>query len=176
MDAAGPHLRPEPLESKRLLLAPVSVEDADEAVSTFDDAELHTYMGGVPSNLDELRERYFRQATGRSPDGSEDWLNWTVRSRESTRIVGIAQATRRHDGNGRVAEIAWVIAKPYQGQGLATEAAATVMAWLRTQGVVTFVAHIHPDHRASMKVAHHLGMRATEAVVDGEIRWTTTGT
>ena len=57
------------------------------------------------------------------------------------------------------------------GEGLATEAAAAAMAWLRDQGVTRFVAHVHPDHRASSAVARHLGLAATEARRHAEVRW-----
>ena len=71
------------------------------------------------------------------------------------------------------AEIAWVIASPFQGQGYAKEAAAEIVAWLREHRVCVFVAHIHPMHAASIAVARHLGLTATEVRVDGETRWTT---
>ena len=45
-------------------------------------------------------------------------------------------------GGGHVAEIAWVVGLPWQGQGIATEAARTVVAWLLGQGVQTITAWI----------------------------------
>ena len=45
------------------------------------------------------------------------------------------------------------------------------MAWLRDQGVTRFVAHVHPDHGASAAVARHLGLAATDARHQGEVRW-----
>ena len=45
------------------------------------------------------------------------------------------------------------------------------MAWLRDQGVTRFVAHVHPDHGASAAVARHLGLAATDARRQGEVRW-----
>jgi len=32
---------------------------------------------------------------------------------------------------------------------------------------------VHPEHRASIRVAERLGLTATDIVVDGETRWTT---
>jgi RimJ/RimL family protein N-acetyltransferase len=46
-----------------------------------------------------------------------------------------------------------------------------MVGWLREQGVTTLVAHVHPDHKASARVAAALGLIATATVVDGEIRW-----
>jgi RimJ/RimL family protein N-acetyltransferase len=45
-------------------------------------------------------------------------------------------------------------------------------AWLRAGGIAHLVAHVHPEHRASERVAERLGLTATDVVVDGETRWT----
>ncbi|MCM3660482.1 GNAT family N-acetyltransferase [Georgenia satyanarayanai] len=69
------------------------------------------------------------------------------------------------------AEVAWVVAVPYQGRGYAREAAQRLMGWLREQGVTAVVAHVHPEHAASSGVARAIGLTETTAVVDGETRW-----
>jgi RimJ/RimL family protein N-acetyltransferase len=57
-----------------------------------------------------------------------------------------------------VAEIAWVVGTPWQGQGIATEAARALVAWLRNRSVRTVIAHIHPRHHASAAVAAAAGL------------------
>jgi RimJ/RimL family protein N-acetyltransferase len=159
------------LESDRLVLEPLRVEHADELAPILDDPALHEFTGGQPATRDELRRRFARLLTGHSPDGRDRWLNWTVRARGTGRVVGIAQATVRVDATGPSADLAWVIATAYQGQGLAKEASGLVAAWLRAQGVDRLGAHIHPGHHASMAVARAIGLAPTEATVDGETRW-----
>jgi RimJ/RimL family protein N-acetyltransferase len=46
--------------------------------------------------------------------------------------------------------------------------------WLREHGADLLVAHIHPRHQASVRVAERLGLTAGEVADDGEIRWTGT--
>lgn len=67
------------LRGKRLEMEPLRPEHADEMAPLLDDAELHTFIGGQPATRDELRDHYTRQVVGRSPDGSQRWLNWIVR-------------------------------------------------------------------------------------------------
>jgi hypothetical protein len=62
--------------------------------------------------------------------------------------AGTVQATVSGPADALVAEVAWVVATPSQGRGVATEAAQAVVEWLREQGVVEVVAHVHPDHQA----------------------------
>jgi RimJ/RimL family protein N-acetyltransferase len=164
-------LSAERLVTDRLTLDPLRVEDADELAPLLDDPAIHTYIGGRPATADELRERYRRQVAGRSPDGSACWLNWVVRRRDSGRPIGTVQATiTTHDGRP-VAQVAWIVAPSHQRRGYAREAAVEMVRWLRGQGTALVVAHVHPEHEASMAVARTLGLRPTDRRVDGEVRW-----
>ncbi len=157
------------------------------------DRSLYSFYDDERSpSLDELRERYSRQAGGLSPDGREVWHSWIVRERESGAAIGFVQATvgatagtslasvdtrtTPYDGMTS-AELAWVIAVPWQGRGYATEAAAAVRDGVRGPGSatgddVTLVhAHIAPGHVASESVARHLGLHPTDVTHEGETRW-----
>lgn len=162
------------LTTSRLDLELLRVEHAEEMAPLLDDPVLHTYIGGTPATLSQLRERYRRMVVGRSPDGSQRWLNWVLRRRVDGRAVGTLQATLYEgtpDQQGVIAEVAWVVAAPYQGRGYAREAAQTMLTWLREQDVTTVVAHVHPEHAASRGVARAIGLTETTTVVDGETRW-----
>lgn len=74
-------------------------------------------------------------------------------------------------GAGRVAAIAWMVGTPWQGRGIATEAARGMARALEEQGVRTLIAHVHPDNGASAAVAAALGLAPTTHWHDGEIRW-----
>ncbi|PPF85231.1 GNAT family N-acetyltransferase [Subtercola sp. Z020] len=143
------------------------------------DPALYAFTGGELPSIAELTARYERQTAGRSPDGVETWLNWVVTDLAGEPL-GYVQATvtGAADGAGGEpveeegqAEVAWVVATSQQGRGYATEAALALVDWLRARGVTQFVAHIHPDHRASQAVARHLGLHPTATRVDGEDRW-----
>jgi len=159
------------LSSDRLELEPLRPEHADEMAPLLDHVELHTFIGGEPATRDELRGRYTRQVVGRSPDGSQRWLNWLVRRRDSGQAVGTTQATVSEQDGGLTADVAWVIGASQQRQGYAQEAAKLMVGWLRHQGVEIVVAHVHPHHQASVAVARAVGLAPTDTVVDGEVRW-----
>jgi RimJ/RimL family protein N-acetyltransferase len=159
------------LEGPRVALEPLTVSHAEEMAPLLDDPELYGFIGGQPLTIEELRHRYQRQATGRSADGNQRWCNWIVRRRHDARAVGTVQATIAGDGHDLTAEVAWVIARGYQRNGYAREAAQVMIEWLLDRGADSVVAHIHPQHHASMAVARALGLTATTTVFDGEIRW-----
>lgn len=152
----------------RLALEPLAVRHAEEMAEVLGDPALHSFIGGVPLGPAELRSRYERLVAG-SPDPAVVWRNWVLRLRPEDRLVGTVQATVK-DG-GLTAEVAWVVGVPWQGRGIAREAAEGLVGLLLGQGVRTVVAHVHPDHTASAAVARAAGLSPTDRVEDGEIRW-----
>jgi RimJ/RimL family protein N-acetyltransferase len=85
--------------------------------------------------------------------------------------VGTVQATVSSENDRLTAHVAWVIGVTWQGQGIASEAARTLVDWLRQQDVHDIAAHIHPSHRASERVAARAGFVPTDDAVDGERVW-----
>lgn len=159
--------------SERLTMTPLVPEDADEMVQVLADSCLHQFIGGRPANLDDLRAWYRKLVDG-SPRAEEIWLNWIARRRADDQAVGTVQATVIDHGDTRTAYVAWVIGVPWQNHGFASEAARALVAWLGEHDVDDIVAHIHPDHRASAKVASRAGLAPTDECVDGEHVWRAT--
>lgn len=179
---AGPVIPP----TARLEFLPLRVDHAEEMADVLADPRLHEFIGGEPDSAEGLRARYGRMTAG-SPRPDEVWLNWVIRLREANRLVGTVQATVV-DG---VAEIAWVVGTPWQGRGIAREAARRLAESLgagrmaepvggsaaepvRNPSKVpvdVLVAHIHPDHHASAAVARAAGLAPTGQWHEGEVRW-----
>jgi RimJ/RimL family protein N-acetyltransferase len=160
-----------PLTTDRLILEPLRVDHAEEMAIVLDDIALHAFIGGEPAGVDELRHRYTVQVRGHSDDDTEHWLNWIVRRIDDDRAIGFVQATVTGPQDDLAAETAWVIGVSDQGRGYAVEAAGEMLWWLRAHGVLTVIAHVHPEHLASGAVARRLGLHPTAAIVDGEVRW-----
>ena len=94
-----------------------------------------------------------------------------MRVRASGAAAGVVQATLPAGGPAAgPAEVAWVVARPGQGRGYASEAARGLVALLGEEGW-TVVAHIHPGHLASQRVARAAGLSPTSDVRDGETCW-----
>jgi RimJ/RimL family protein N-acetyltransferase len=159
-----------PLAGARVCLEPLRVEHAEEMARVLDDPDLHTFIGGQPASVAELRSRYADQVMGYSADGSQRWLNWVVRNADA-QVVGFVQATVSGQDHQPRADVAWVIGTAYQRCGYAREAAQLMVGWLRGSGVGTVVAHIHPDHDSSNAVARRVGLTPTGDLVDGEVEW-----
>ena len=157
--------------TERLDLEPLTVEHAAELAPVLDDAALHEFTGGAPLAPAALTARYARLAERRSPDGQQLWGNWVMRVRGTSMAVGTMQVTLPAAGPAAgPAEVAWVVGRQVQGRGYAKEAASGLVALLREAGW-TVIAHIHPAHLASQRVARAAGLSPTAEVHDGEVRW-----
>lgn len=167
----GP-VAPEPLDTDRLALEPLRPTHAEEMALVLADPALHAFTGGAPDDLPALRARYARMLAG-SPEPGGSWCNWVVRVRADGRLAGTVQATVTPGDAGELtAEVAWVVGTPWQGRGIATEAARALVAWLFGHSRVTSVsAHVHPDHLASAAVARAAGLAPTAERQAGEVKW-----
>jgi len=157
--------------TERLEFEPLTESHAAGLASGLDDPALHEFIGGTPLTEPALAKRFARLQSRRSPDGGQVWANWALRARDTGAAVGTLQATLPAGGpDAGPAEVAWVVARAAQGMGYASEAAASLVGRLREAGWAV-VAHIHPDHTASQRVAHAAGLAPTDDLVDGEVRW-----
>lgn len=160
----------EVISTARLDLLPIRPEHAEEMSGVLSDPDLYEFIGGQPPTAADLRSRYQSWAAG-SPDPAQSWHNWAIRLREEGCLAGWVQATVSGRAGDRAAEVAWVIGKPWQRRGIATEAARAVVGWLERQGVPAIAAHIHPGHHASAAVATAAGLAPTHEMHDGEVLW-----
>jgi len=158
----------ERLTTTRLDLVALTAADADDLFPVLDDVALGRWTGEAPpADVEALRRRFEAWEVGGSPDGTERWLNWTMRRRDDGRAIGHLQSTVMP----RSAAIAWVVGSAFQRQGFATEAARALVTWLRRQNVSTIEASIHPGNIASQTVARRADLRPTDRLDDGEVVW-----
>lgn len=156
------------LETDRLSLLAVRVEDAGEMAPVLADPALYAFIGGGPHPLAELEALYRRWIAG-SPRSGETWHNWVIRLGDGGEAIGHLQATVL-EGERR-ADIAWLVGTAWQGRGYATEAARTLVGWLEKSGIDTITAHVHHENVASARVAERAGLEATSEIEDGEVVW-----
>ena len=157
------------METEHLRLTPLVADHATEMTEVLSDPTIYEFTGGEPPTEADLRSRYEFLEGRRSPDGTESWLNWIVFELATGSAVGVMQATVFDDGTK--ADVAWIIAPPWQGRGYAGDAAVALVDWLGARSVEQVTAHIHPRHQASRRVAAAAGLRETEFFHDGEQQW-----
>ncbi|MEK6261631.1 MAG: GNAT family protein [Planctomycetota bacterium] len=146
------------LSSERLELEPIQTRHAAFLFPILHDASIHEFIPTVPpESMDQLRTRYERLETRRSPDGSEAWLNWAIRVRATGTYIGTTQATVRQDGS---ALIAYELGAEFRGVGYAIEACQTVIDELvQGYGVGEIRAQVDTRNAPSIRLLERLSFQ-----------------
>lgn len=144
-------------ETERLLLDPLCESHAAELFNVYSDPRMYTFIPqDPPASLEALAARYRFLEARRSPDGTEQWLNWAVRLKSTRACIGCIQITLTPDGR---AQLAYEIGVPYWQQGYATEACARVIEALFALRVVEVWAELDTRNTASIRLLERLGLQ-----------------
>ena len=137
-------------------LEPQLASHAAELYAVLSDPALYAFIDGKePANEAALRQRLARLESRTSPDGTEHWLNWIVRT-VAGELVGYVQATVTPD---HAAEIAYVFGRAHWRRGYATAACRAMIAELgETYGVTRLTATLDPANAASLALVAKLGL------------------
>lgn len=147
-------------------LEPQLASHAAELYAVIADPALYEFIDTKePASEAALRKRLTRLESRTSPDGTEHWLNWIVRS-SAGELVGYVQATVTPDHS---AEIAYVLGRAHWRKGYAYAACTAMIDELRkSYGVTRLTATLDPANTASLALLRKLGLGLVWEDVPGE--------
>lgn len=144
-------------ETERMRLEPLCESHAAELFTIFSEARMYRFVPQEPpATRAMLARRFALLETRRSPEGTEAWLNWVLRSKLDSACLGCVQATIRGDDR---AQLAYELGVPYWRRGLATEACRCVVKALFDDGISEVWAELDTRNVASMRLLERLGFR-----------------
>jgi ribosomal-protein-alanine N-acetyltransferase len=138
------------MTTKRLILRPLRIEDAQALHPMYSDAEANTY-GAHPATttLDESRARLGKSIA------DPTWRAWAITLKgDDTAIGSVACYEKRQ---GKVSEIGYALKRACWGQGIVTEAVAAMIDLLFAEGQRRVFADTDTDNKASIAVLERLG-------------------
>ncbi len=168
MDGAQPSVRSAPvLETERLRLRAHRRDDYPALAAMWADPEVVRYIGGKPSSGEESWSRLVRYAGHWPLLGFGFWAIEEKRSGRFAGELGFADFKRELTPSLEGApEIGWALAAWAHGQGFATEAIRSVLAWgdanLEARRTVCLIA---PEHAVSLHLAEKFGYEKLSEVL-----------
>ena len=155
------------LETNRLLMRRLVSADLHDLYALYRDPEIRRYFPEGTLTLEETREELAWFLNGH-PDHPELGLWATLHKATGAFIGRCGLLPWTIDGVDEV-EIAYLIAKPWQRQGLGAEAAqALVRHGFETLGLKRLIALIDSAHGVSIRTAEKAGLVfEKEVVIDG---------
>lgn len=157
---------PEEFQTDRLRLRPVERADAE--------AIFRTYAGEVAPTrfMPFLRHRDVDDSAAFAERCENCWSSgaafpWAIIERASGRFMGVIELRL----SPPKADFGYILGEPFWGQGFATEAASTVVAWAIAQPAISRVwATCHPDNAASAAVLRKAGLSHEARLANWEAR------
>ncbi|WP_294089581.1 GNAT family N-acetyltransferase [Sphingomonas sp.] len=138
------------LESARLRLRPVDVDDAEALFEAYSDVALMRYWSSAPHASVEETRAYL---AGR--DAARPWRGWAITRKGSDRAIGTVFTGEIRAG---AAEIGYLLARAHWGSGIAREAVTRVLDLLLvTEDWRRIEADTDPDNAASNALLGKLG-------------------
>jgi RimJ/RimL family protein N-acetyltransferase len=141
------------LETERLLLRVWRNEDFEAYARICADAEVMRYLGGKPySRLEAWRHMAYLVGHWQL----RGFGHWAVEEKASGELIGRLGLQYPEGWPGF--EIGWTLGRDHWGKGFATEGARKVLAHAFSEmGRDHVISLIHPENRASIRVAERLG-------------------
>ncbi|MGN6662992.1 MAG: GNAT family N-acetyltransferase [Solirubrobacterales bacterium] len=141
------------IETERLYLRAMTMDDLDELVRLHEDPEVARFMGR-PTR--EWLEGWMRSSQAEWAERGHGRL--AIVGRESGEFLG--RTGLKHWPQFEETEVGWALRPEARGRGYATEAARAVLRWgfERFDGLSLVTAMIQPANVASIAVAERLGM------------------
>jgi len=153
------------LETERLILRHLEPGDLDALHALYSDAEIRRYFPEGTLTLEETREELEWFLDGH-PDHPELGLWATIRKPDGAFIGRCGLLPWTIEGRSEV-EVAYLLARPYWGRGLATEAARAIVTYaFGPLGLSRLICLVDPANTASIRVAERIGMRLESRLED----------
>jgi RimJ/RimL family protein N-acetyltransferase len=153
------------LETERLLLRHLERDDLESLFALYRDPEIRRYFPDGTLTRDETREE-LEWFLGGHPDDPELGL-WATMHKESGEFIGRCGLLPWTIDDRPEVEVAYLLARAYWGQGLATEAARAIVGHaFERLDVARLVCLIDPANGASIRVAERIGMTFEKQLED----------
>jgi RimJ/RimL family protein N-acetyltransferase len=142
------------IETDRLLLRPLTIEDLDELVAIHSEPDVVRFMGRFD------RARLLEWIEHNDADWSQrGYGRLGIVERGTARLLG--RSGLKYWPQFGETEVGWVLHPDAWGRGLATEAGGACVDWgFRYLDAAYLTAMIRPDNQRSIAVAERLGFTA----------------
>jgi RimJ/RimL family protein N-acetyltransferase len=164
-----------PIETARLTLRPFSPDDFDDLYAYQSRADVARYLHWEARDHAQVREALEDQCRETTLDAEGEWLTFAVVWREVGKVigeVGLKWLSQAH----RQGETGFVFNPGYQGRGLATEAAESMLALgFGNLGWHRIIGSCDARNHSSVRLMERIGMRREAHFVHNQIvkgEWT----
>lgn len=145
------------IETERLNLRPISLEDKEALFSYRSDKITNQFQGWIPIKLEEASE--FIQKISTTFNSPDSWFQFAIFEKNGGQMIGDLGVHFLEEGS-KQAEIGCTLSKDFQGKGYAHESLKALMNSLFYDiDLHRIFASIDPQNIGSIKMMEKLGFR-----------------
>jgi len=145
------------LETERLRIRPITIDDRSEVFEYRRDKETNKYQGWIPETIEDVD--VFIAKISMQINLPDTWFQFVIIDKETQRIVGDI-GIHFIDAENKQAEIGCTLNKDFQNKGFATESVKEVIGYLfnglKKHRIIT---SIDPDNINSIRLVERSGFR-----------------
>lgn len=158
---------PAPIRTERLVLRPLTAEDAAAILRFRGDPLTTQYLSHGPLSPEENFVRLV-QLVDAAESSSVDWFNfgWAIELRETGEVIGDGRTWNSAEppASGRIpadcGSLGYVLHPDHHGRGLGREAASALVSWLfERRGTQTVFAGVYEPNLPSRRLLAGMGFR-----------------
>lgn len=145
------------LETKRLIIRPISLNDKNEIFEYRSDAEINKCQGWIPKTIEDVET--FIGKVAKHINVPKTWFQFVIIEIESQKIVGDL-GIHFFDNDNRQVEIGCTLNKDFQHKGYATESIKRVIDYLfKELNKHRIITSIDPGNKNSIRLVERIGFR-----------------
>lgn len=145
------------LNSKRLIIRPITLDDKNELFDYRSDEETNKYQGWIPKTINDVE--IFIEKTSKIFDEADTQFQCVIIEQASQKIVGDI-GIHFFDNENKQVEIGCTLNKAFQNKGYATESLKRTIDYLfKTLNKHRIITSIDPDNINSIRLVERIGFR-----------------
>ena len=160
------------IETERLLLRPLRIDDAEHIFKTWtSDTRVTKFMSYVNHESVDVTKGWLAEVEKHNADDNSEVLDWGFELKNTGLLIGSGGAV--YKDKFQRWSIGYNIAFDYWNKGYTTEAMRAVVEYLGSMGMKHICASHAPDNPASGRVMQKIGMKfwkdGTYTCLDGRV-------
>lgn len=145
------------IETNRLILRPISLDDKNEVFEYRSDTETNKYQGWIPTTINDVE--IFIGKTSSQINEPDTWFQFVIVEKESRKIVGDL-GIHFFDLENKQVEIGCTLNKDFQNKGYATESVKSMIDFLfKDLDKHRIITSIDPKNKSSIQLVERIGFR-----------------
>lgn len=152
------------LETKRLRLRPITLDDKNEIFDYRCDKETNKYQGWIPETVDDVET--FIGKIAKQINEPYTWFQFVIIEKQTQIIIGDL-GIHFFDNENKQVEIGCTLNKDFQNQGYATESIKRVIDYLfKELNKHRIITSIDPGNMNSIRLVERIGFRKEAHLVE----------